>query len=232
MNDRDRYATLLFGILMGLALGILIGMWSPDIGRPLWTDPECAGPGWYCFVYSWQTLVAGGFAIVAAAVAWTATKRQITAQRDLHHEAIVTDLKRAIRAFEEMKFQTDTYLNAFNKLKARPEQLEVDVCLFKSCQVPRIPVGLWFDKYLSVKSLTIRSATNSVMEVYQERVIKIGKPAARPGFFSIDEDEALFVDTNSETMTKNLSFLRDALEDDIQKLNEDIKLHHLQKSLN
>lgn len=230
MKNFDGYATLLFGILIGLALGVVVGMWSPEISHPFWTDPECTGPVWYCLVYSWQTLVAGSFAIGAAALAWTATKRQIAAQSDLHHEAIVTDLKRAIRAFEEMKFQAETYLKAFNRLKARPEQLEVDVRLFKSCQAPRIPVDLWFDKYLSVRSLTVRSGTNAVMDVYQERVMKIGKPAPRPGFFSIDEEEALFVDSNSETMTKNLSFLRDALEDDIRKLNEEIEFHRLQKS--
>lgn len=74
MKDFNRHAMLLFGILVGLAFGIVIGVWSPDIGRPFWTDPDCAGPRWYCFAYSWQTLIAGSAALFGAA--WTIKKIQ------------------------------------------------------------------------------------------------------------------------------------------------------------
>ncbi|MEQ8784201.1 MAG: hypothetical protein RIE06_31425 [Roseibium album] len=81
MKDFNGHATLLFGILVGLAFGIVVGMWSPDIGRPFWTDPDCAGPGWYCFAYSWQTLIAGSAALLGAG--WTISK--IQKQIELSH---------------------------------------------------------------------------------------------------------------------------------------------------
>ncbi|MEP0190192.1 MAG: hypothetical protein ABJE00_07260 [Erythrobacter sp.] len=77
MNDANRYATLLLGILIGLALGIVIGMWSPPAR---FEAPQgCAWNGIWCWLDEWQTLVAGLAALSGAA--WTV--RKIQTQIDL-----------------------------------------------------------------------------------------------------------------------------------------------------
>ncbi|WP_421984307.1 hypothetical protein [Roseibium sp.] len=68
-------ALLLFG-----AFCLVAGLWVPDTGWPFWMENKCRGAGdWYCFIYTWQTLISGGFALGAGLLAWIAIKTQTKA---------------------------------------------------------------------------------------------------------------------------------------------------------
>ncbi|WP_153770932.1 hypothetical protein [Labrenzia sp. CE80] len=100
MTDEKRrfdgqYATALFWLLIGFAFGILVGMWSPPDAFE--APKECKGLWFWCFLYAWQTLIAGSFALVGAFLLWKqvevqrqqqereAERRQIRARIQLPH---------------------------------------------------------------------------------------------------------------------------------------------------
>ncbi|MCR9061701.1 MAG: hypothetical protein NXI02_30535 [Rhodobacteraceae bacterium] len=75
MKKFDGYATLLFGVLIGLALGLVVGMWSPP---SIFEVPEaCQGQEFWCWLNNWQTLFTGGIAFLAALIAWKGIQDQI-----------------------------------------------------------------------------------------------------------------------------------------------------------
>ncbi|MET1410722.1 hypothetical protein ABVF61_00540 [Roseibium sp. HPY-6] len=79
MRNFDGHATLLFGILIGLALGLIVGMWSPP---STFEVPEaCQGQEFWCWLNDWQTLVSAIVAVaatlMAATIAWFAVQAQI-----------------------------------------------------------------------------------------------------------------------------------------------------------
>ncbi|WP_430511643.1 hypothetical protein [Pannonibacter phragmitetus] len=69
----------LIGVLSGLALGAMFGMWfGPDVIK---VPEACEGSEVSCFLYTWQTLLAGIFATVAAGVGAVLLWFQIKDQR-------------------------------------------------------------------------------------------------------------------------------------------------------
>jgi hypothetical protein len=74
------YPVLLIGILIGLAGGIVVGMWAPPATFKV--PAECGAGGFWCFVDRWQPILAGILALIGAGFAWFAIDRQIKAHRE------------------------------------------------------------------------------------------------------------------------------------------------------
>lgn len=77
MKRFDWYATFTWGVLTGIAVTISTSLM---VTGPLFkVDPICREPSLYCFVYTWQTLLSGGFALAAGLLAWAAVRSQTSA---------------------------------------------------------------------------------------------------------------------------------------------------------
>lgn len=99
-------ATAVLWCLIGLASGIVVGMWFPP---ELYEVPaRCEGTAFWCVLFTWQTLLAGSFALVGAFLLWM--------QIDLQQKAIKREAeRRQIQARLQLPHalsEIHTYLNA------------------------------------------------------------------------------------------------------------------------
>lgn len=103
MTGFNFYVTLLFGILIGVAFGIFVGMWAPPATFRI--PDACSGQAFWCWLDKWQTLVAGSFAFGAAAIAWHSVDRQINANRESAEENTKATTDAADRQIGEIQRQ-------------------------------------------------------------------------------------------------------------------------------
>lgn len=87
----DNYPALLIGILIGLAAGIVVGMWAPPASFKV--PAECGSGGFWCFVDRWQTLLAGGAALLGAALTVRKIQKQINQTNWQHAKEEIEGLK-------------------------------------------------------------------------------------------------------------------------------------------
>lgn len=77
-KSSDFSAVSVFWLLVGFAIGLIVGMWSPP---SIFDVPEeCANTAFWCFLYTWQTLLAGLLALIGALVGAYFLWGQITLQ--------------------------------------------------------------------------------------------------------------------------------------------------------
>ena len=76
MNEGIGYAKVVFGVIVGLALGIVIGMWFPPSTFKI--PDACTSQAFWCWLDRWQTLVTG---IVAFCVGYLTLRPLIQSQR-------------------------------------------------------------------------------------------------------------------------------------------------------
>lgn len=116
-DSKVSYSTLVFGILIGLALGIVIGMWSPPAAFE--TPTECDGQAFWCWLARWQTLlaglIAGVTAVAAASVAWKAAMKQIQATTKLPIVLRTNEIEIEIRKLEQIASKLEMYRTAANE---------------------------------------------------------------------------------------------------------------------
>lgn len=120
MKTENNIAILTWGILIGFAMGIIFGMWSPQSNGDAWTDPACKGPIWYCFVYSWQTVVAGiaatFTALFGAVIAWKSAQKQVKAATRIPVSLRKNELLREQMKLEQILKRIDMYESSSNQI--------------------------------------------------------------------------------------------------------------------
>ena len=123
---------LTVGAIVGLGFGVLVGVWA-------WTDTTtpagCTGNSVGCFIYDWQTLIAGALAFAGAAATVAAVRDQINQQKTHFEAAGRARDGRVQRDLKSLLTQVEYYRSA---------QASTHNLLQSASENPRAPVFNYF----------------------------------------------------------------------------------------
>ncbi len=108
------------GLAAGLLFSLALGVWMPYAPNDIVAPSACVGNGFWCFAYTWQTLIAAIVAFLAAMRAWTVAKRQI---RQSQYQFNVSEYNDLLRRQRSMRWLYETALEHLNKVRTNKDEV-------------------------------------------------------------------------------------------------------------
>lgn len=224
MNDGNRNDWVRAGIV-GVA-ALLIATLIDSGGLPYVSDAVCgdaATRSLWCHAYAWQTLIAGSFALVAAAVAWLAAMRQMALQRQHRLDDWHYDLTTGASALQQIR---DAVKHVRSKMAplAKPDMPpKWTMVNIQEANAPSIPVTPAVERNANVATLMTVRSVNKFVDKYKEDLEEIAR--GRSGTISLSSLQPSEVNTIANVANHTVHICDQALRNvskDLERIETEI----------